>query len=129
MPKFLKYLWVLPATCVGLAVVPLAVLTGGKAAVQSGAIEVHGGLLQWVLTRTPMRVAAMTLGHVIVGRTQRCLDDARVHEHVHIRQYELWGIFFIPAYFIASVVALLTGQDPYYGNVFEKEAYEKEKLQ
>ncbi|MGE0085897.1 MAG: hypothetical protein AB7S75_15930 [Desulfococcaceae bacterium] len=70
--------------------------------------------------------SAMTLGHIIIGRDMDCLDSARIHELVHVRQCEKWGLFFIPAYFTATFIAFCKGRDPYLGNVFEREAYEKE---
>ena len=67
----------------------------------------------------------MTLGHVIVGLDQSCLDRSRDHEHVHVRQYERWGPFMLPIYLIASLVLYLRGRDAYLDNPFEREAYEK----
>ncbi len=71
----------------------------------------------------------MTLGHAIWGQSEEALDISRDHEHVHVRQYEKWGPVFIPAYFIASLVAWLRGLDPYRDNVFEVEAYKKSPCQ
>ncbi len=69
----------------------------------------------------------MTLGHVILGRDAECLDSSRDHEHVHVRQYERWGAFFIPAYLGASVYCWLRGYDAYLDNPFEREAYNAEE--
>jgi hypothetical protein len=33
--------------------------------------------------------------------------QTRQHEHIHVRQCERWGPFFLPAYGVASVLALL----------------------
>ena len=71
---------------------------------------------------------AMTLGHCILGQSQAALEITRRHEHIHVRQYERWGPLFIPAYFVASLSALLKGKDAYRDNVFEVEAYEKESI-
>jgi hypothetical protein len=65
----------------------------------------------------------MTLGHVILGLDEPSLDSARDHEHVHVRQFERWGPFMLPAYFMASGIALCRGGDPYRDNYFEREAY------
>ncbi|MDO8964417.1 MAG: hypothetical protein Q7W30_08015 [Coriobacteriia bacterium] len=46
-----------------------------------------------------------------------------MHEHVHVRQYERWGPFFLPAYAISSLVQLARGGDPYRDNRFERQAY------
>ena len=66
---------------------------------------------------------AITLGHVILGRTAAALDIARDHEWVHVGQYERWGPFFLPAYAVASLWAWLRGRDPYRDNRFEREAF------
>ncbi len=70
----------------------------------------------------------MTLGHVIWGRTSSDLDRTRDHEWVHVKQYERWGPFFIPAYFFSSFWAWRKGQHPYLDNFFEVEAYEADRV-
>jgi hypothetical protein len=40
-----------------------------------------------------------------------------------VRQCEVWGPLFLPAYLAASLVAIARGRDFYYGNRFELEAY------
>jgi len=70
----------------------------------------------------------MTLGHTILGQTKDALHITRDHEHVHVRQYERWGPFFIPAYFFASGLAWMRGGNSYRDNVFEIEAYDKADL-
>jgi hypothetical protein len=71
----------------------------------------------------PVDAIAMTLGHVVVGRTAAGLDLAREHELVHVRQYERWGPLFGPAYVLASAYLWFAGRDPYRDNPFEREAY------
>jgi len=56
------------------------------------------------------------------------LDRAREHEHVHVRQYERWGPFFLPAYGLSSLYLKIRGQEAYYNNPFEKEAYNKTEI-
>jgi hypothetical protein len=112
----------------GLLVVALACLKGGSVRVVDGVLEVHGGFATRLLKRGLPWVgsgAAMTLGHVVLGQDQHCLDHSRAHEHVHVRQYERWGPFFLPAYLLASFVQWLRGRDPYYDNPFEREAYDR----
>ncbi|HEY8506645.1 MAG TPA: hypothetical protein VIL46_18830 [Gemmataceae bacterium] len=124
----LFYLWALPGTAVGLLCLPLALLSGGGVRVVRGALEVHGGLVAFLLRRlVPIAggASAMTLGHVILGCDRESLDRCREHEHVHVRQFERWGPFMIPLYLIASGVALIRGRDPYRDNPFEREAYER----
>ncbi len=110
------------ASLAGLA----GLATGGRAAVVWGVVEVRGGIVTWLLRRgSPWMgpIAAMTLGHVILGRDQECLDRSRLHEHVHVRQYERWGPLFLPMYLGASVWCWVRGFDPYLDNPFEQEAY------
>ena len=124
--KPLRYLWAAPATLVGLSLVPLALLQGGRARVVRGVVEVHGGVITRLLRRGLPWVgpgAACTLGHVVWGCDQTCLDMNREHERVHVRQYEKWGPLFIPLYLAASVIAWRKGLDPYLDNPFEVEAY------
>ncbi|HYZ47019.1 MAG TPA: hypothetical protein VE712_05070 [Actinomycetota bacterium] len=63
----------------------------------------------------------MTLGHVVLCIDR--VDDALLrHELVHVRQFERWGPFMIPAYGLSSLAALLRGRDAYWDNSFEEEA-------
>ncbi|MBI3863089.1 MAG: hypothetical protein HY290_14450 [Planctomycetia bacterium] len=124
--RTIAYLWVAPVTMGALLLVVAGVVTGGRPGVIRGVVEVHGGLVTWLLRRgSPWMgpIAAMTLGHVIIGRDQECLDHSRYHEHVHVRQYERWGPLFIPMYLGASVWCWFKGYDPYLDNPFELEAY------
>jgi hypothetical protein len=94
--------------------------------VVEGTVEVYGGLIAWFLRRgLPVLgpAAAMTLGHVILGRDRQCLEHSRQHEHVHVRQYERWGMFMLPTYLLASAVQYMRGLDPYLDNPFEREAF------
>lgn len=122
-----KYLWALPTTCIGLVVALFTLLSGGKLKWVDGCLEVTGGFATWLLRHcTPLvgGASAMTIGHVILGQNQECLDRSRGHEHVHVRQAEHWGPFFLPAYFAASGWIWLTGKgDAYLDNPFEREAY------
>jgi hypothetical protein len=126
MLRRLVYLWTLPTTCVGLVFVPLAWAGGGRVSVVRGVIEIHGRWIAQFLARcVPLRggASAMTLGHVVIGRDQHCLDFTREHERVHVRQCERWGPLFIPAYLGSSLILKLRGRDAYRDNPFECEAY------
>jgi hypothetical protein len=76
------------------------------------------------LSRAPIPggAAAITFGHVVLGRDRRALEATRAHERVHVRQYETWGPAFIPAYVLASAWALARGGDAYERNRFERAA-------
>lgn len=121
--KILKVIWALPNTLLGSLLGTIGILFGGKAQFVGGALEYHGGLVAWLLRRFPNNVCAMTLGHSIVGIDQESLEAARDHEHVHVRQYERWGLFFIPAYLLSAAFMKYKGKNPYYDNPFEVEAY------
>lgn len=126
--RVLRYLWVLPTTLVGLAFLPLAVLTGGGAQVHTGVLEIYGGLVAVLLrygTLVPGGASAMALGHVVLAVDRSTLNWSRKHERVHVRQAERWGPFFIPVYLLASVWVLLCGGQAYLDNPFEREAYER----
>lgn len=123
----LRYLWAFPTTCVGLLFLPLALLSGGGYHVVDGVLEIHGGLVDRFLRRCTLLeggASAMTLGHVVLGRDELLLELTRPHERVHVRQCERWGIFFLPAYGIASLIALARGGNVYRDNAFEREAYD-----
>lgn len=124
--KWLRVLWASPNTLLGLALGYIGVLFGGHVARTQGAIEFHGRFVQWILNRIPGPsggAAAVTIGHVILGVDAFSLDFCRVHEHVHVRQYERWGPFFLPAYFACSSWLWIRGRNAYYDNPFEREAY------
>ncbi|MBN2023890.1 MAG: hypothetical protein JW809_13995 [Pirellulales bacterium] len=118
-------LWVAPWTAVGLAVGAIGLATGGRARWRDGAIEFHGGAVAGILGRLPVGPMAMTLGHVILGRTAAALDLAGRHERVHVRQYERWGPAMAPLYLFYSARLWLAGKDPYRDNPFEQDAYEQ----
>lgn len=124
--RFMLYLWASPNTLLGLPFIPLALLSGGGVRRVEGVLEVHGGWVERFLRRGTLLAggaSAMTLGHVVIGRDQFCLDCTRTHERVHVRQCERWGPFFLPAYVLASVYAWMRGGHAYRDNFLEKEAY------
>lgn len=120
--RVLLYIWAAPTTAVGLTAGLLTLTSGGRVQRRSGALEFHGGFARWLLERSVVQASAMTLGHVIIGRDERCLDSCRDHEQVHVRQVERWGGLFIPAYVVASVAAWAQGEHYYYDNYFERDA-------
>ena len=73
----------------------------------------------------PIPAMAMTMGHVVFGRDKLSLDLTRKHERVHVRQYERWGIVFVPTYLGISAILYLRGRDGYRENPFEIEAYKQ----
>jgi hypothetical protein len=119
--RWAAYLWAGPTTLLGLTALMLA----DERRVVGGVLEGHGRRVAAAFDVVAPRraVAAMTLGHVVVGRTAAALDACREHERVHVRQCERWGPLFVPAYLAASAVAWLRGGDVYFDNAFEREAW------
>lgn len=129
--KILCYIWALPNTILGLLFVPIALFSKGGMEIVEGVLEIHGGLVSWFLKYCiPVRgyVAALTLGHVVLGYNQESLSAYRLHEHAHVRQYEMLGPTFIPVYMAAALWALIRGREAYKGNYLERKAREKERL-
>ncbi len=120
-----SYAWTSPNSLIGLIIGGALILLGARAKRIAGVLEVEGGLVGTLLG--PKRIAlpwrAMTLGHVILGIDQAALDQSRTHEHVHVRQYEQWGPFFLPAYVVSSLWQFACGRRCYRDNWFERQAY------
>jgi hypothetical protein len=119
----LRLLWASPNSLLGLLCGLGGLLTGGRMQWRRGCLEFYGGVVSWGLARTPISAAALTLGHTILGRDHLALEMSREHEHVHVRQYAVWGPLFLPAYLGSSLVLWLRGKHPYWDNPFEREAY------
>lgn len=107
----LRYVWALPWSVVGALLAPFF----EKRYVVRGVVVAEGA-------RWPRRLGwtyrAITFGHVVLSVDD--LDpDTLDHELVHVRQYELWGPLFVPAYLVASVRAVLSGRHHYRDNHFE----------
>ena len=125
MLRLLLALWALPVTVLGMVVVLMARCSGGEVRRVEGVLEASGGWPAWVLQRGfPFSgpVAAITLGHVVVGLSLEALDATRIHERVHVRQFERWGVLLLVLYPLAGLHAWLRGGCPYRDNVFEQEA-------
>ena len=123
MLMLVRYLWAGPTTVLGLAFALLAARRG-KVSIVDGVVEAHGPFLRWALLRIPLTggVAAITLGHVVLGRDEVTLAATRAHERVHVEQYERWGPLFVPAYLLAGLWECARGRHPYFDNRFEREA-------
>jgi hypothetical protein len=113
-------LWAGPASLLGLALAPAF----ARRYVHAGVLVCEGA--SWP-RRLGFRHRAMTLGHVVL-----CIDEVDAmlleHELVHVRQYERLGPLFIPAYGLASLIAVLRGGDAYRDNSFEVEAHRVSRM-
>lgn len=126
LQRMAVYVWVAPSSAVGLVATTIAFWQGGRGRWVDGVLEVTGPkFLRWLSRGAPVEggIAAITLGHIVVGQSEETLAETRTHERVHVRQYERWGPFFIPAYLLASAWVKARGKDPYLDNPFEVEAY------
>jgi hypothetical protein len=73
------------------------------------------------------RYRAITFGHVVLAVDE--LDDRLMrHELAHVRQYETWGLFLLPAYALASLWVRLRGGHAHRDNPFEVAARRAEDL-
>lgn len=129
LTSFIRYLWASPATAIGLTLAACACIGGASAAIVDGTIEIGGGRVRRWMARLPQswRFQAITFGHVVIGLDDDTLAACRVHERVHVRQYERWGPLFFPLYVGSSLAALLRGRHPYWHNAFERQAYWAER--
>lgn len=125
----LRYAWAFPASAVGLVLAAVAWIGGARMKRVDGVLEVGGGWIGRGISRLPLRLrfSAITFGHVVIGIDRDALTACRVHERVHVRQYERWGVLFFPLYVGSSLWQLLRGRNPYWHNHFERQAYRGER--
>jgi hypothetical protein len=122
--RLAAYLWVAPVSLAALPAALLSAATGGRMRVHRGVLEAGGGVLRPILSRgvPGFAIHAITFGHVVLAAGVAELAETRAHERVHVRQYERWGIFFLPVYGLSSLLALARGRSAYAGNAFERQA-------
>jgi hypothetical protein len=119
------YLWALPVTLLGIVLMAVARGSGGMSQRVDGVLEVAGGWPAAILRRGfPFSgaVAAITLGHVVLGVSSSALAATRAHERAHVRQFERWGALLLVLYPMGALLAWLRGGNPYLDNPFEREA-------
>ncbi len=122
MTQSLKYLWASPNTIIGLILASISYPGSTSAAWAGGALEMTGGLIGTLMAKWPFRASAICIGHVILAHDEASLIFSRRHERVHMRQYETFGPFMLPAYCTASLWALIRTGRPYRDNYFERQA-------
>jgi hypothetical protein len=115
-----RYAWAAPWTAAGLLAALPAWAFGAHLARRDGTIEAHGGRLGDFASRGCF--GAITLGHVILACDGPTLEALRRHERVHVRQYEAWGLLFVPAYLLASAWVWCRGGRAHADNPFERAA-------
>lgn len=125
--RLAAYAWTSPNTLLGVAFGVLMLVSGARPRLHRGVLEIAGGLIgaAFASPRVACPYRAVTLGHVVLATSEATLDASRTHERVHVRQYERWGPFFLPAYFISSLWQLLCGRRCYRDNYFERQAHER----
>ncbi len=123
-----RLLWAAPCSLLGLLLGAVLLALGGQCQRVQHTLEFSrfctAPAPDSLWARLPWQ--GITFGHVILGVCAPTLQALRSHEHVHVRQYECWGVFFLIAYPLASLFALLAGQRPYRDNVFERAAYDQQ---
>jgi hypothetical protein len=124
MMAVLGFLWALPCSAVGAVLALVVMALGGSARRAGHTLEValavdHAAVPRWA---RGLGYSAITFGHVIVGQSHEALAELRIHERVHVRQYEVLGPLFFVAYPLSSLLAWLPGRCPYRGNWFERQA-------
>lgn len=126
--RVLAYAWAAPYTACGVLLGIATLAAGGWWRIRAGTIEFGGGRAGrfFAALPHPLAFSAITLGHVILGTDAATLDSVRLHEQVHVRQYERWGLLFGPAYLLSSLWQLARGRRPYRDNHFERQAYAHE---
>lgn len=125
MLQILRYVWAFPVTLLGMLTALVARGSGGTLQRVEGVLEVSGGWPAHILRcGFPFSgaVAALTLGHVVVGESMNALVETRAHERAHVRQFERWGVLLLVLYPLAGLVAWMRGGNPYLDNRFEREA-------
>lgn len=123
--RIVSYAWASPNSLLGLIAGTVMLCFGARVRGVQGCAEFSGGLLGSLVTSPAIACPyrAVTLGHVILGTDENALGNAHEHEQVHVRQYELWGPFFLPAYLTSSIWQLLCGRRCYRDNYFERQAF------
>ncbi len=124
LSRFVKIAWASPYTLFGLSML-FVPLPGRRRLIRyRGTLGVIGPAIARLLRCAPIQggAVAMTLGHTILAQSHETFLSTWEHEAVHVRQYERWGPFFVPAYLLCSLWLMWRGADPYWDNPFEREA-------
>ena len=123
-PSGWTYLWVAPCTAVGVLPALLLCAAGASARRVTGVLEVafDEDRLPGARWLAKLPFSAITLGHIVLARTHACHTAVRLHERIHVAQYERWGMLFFVLYLGNSAWQLVRGRRPYFDNHFEQQA-------
>lgn len=105
------FIWALPATIIGFFLQFLYGIQGRRTFNDQGVLEVR------VKRIIPKFAAAQTWGIIVFSRIP--FKYVRTHEYAHVRQWMVWGPFFLIAYPLASVWARIKHGEWYEHNYFE----------
>jgi hypothetical protein len=95
----LGFVWTLPNTLLGLIA---GGLTFQRPRLHGGALVFDHGPRGLTAAMSALNRTAMTVGYVIVSSAP--VEGTLLHhEQHHIRQYRVWGPFFIPVYLLLAV--------------------------
>jgi hypothetical protein len=124
MFKGFRYAWPAVYTVIGLTFLAVPWRGERKLVRYRGTLGVVGPAVERLLKHAmvPGGAAAMTLGHTILAVDEAAFYGTWTHEIVHVRQYERWGVLFVPAYLISSIWIKARGGDAYWDNPFEVQA-------
>lgn len=125
--RIARYLWAAPCSVAGLLLFLPALLLGSSVRLVEGVMEISLAPFLHRIGRPRLPFRAITFGHVVIGTSRASLRKLSAHERIHVRQYELWGVLFFPAYFLSSLYQLLRGRSPYWHNWFERQAYARQR--
>jgi hypothetical protein len=118
------YLWVGPWTVVGLSILLIPRLGRRNIRFHRGTIGIFGPGVAKLMNLAPVEggAIAMAFGHTILAKDERAWLSTFRHELIHVRQYQWFGPFFVPAYFFESFWQWCRGRHPYLDNRFEVQA-------
>jgi hypothetical protein len=122
--SLLAYVWPMPCTILGLLIAAIPFTGTRHVFIYRGTIAIVGPGIGRLLARAPITggAAAITFGHTILAQSREAFLLTFEHELVHVRQYQWWGPFFLPAYGINSLWHWSRGDDAYLDNDFERQA-------
>jgi hypothetical protein len=113
--RFFRIIWAGPNSLIGLVLLPFF----RRRRIAHGVVLGEGA--SWP-PRLGWHYTAITFGHVVLSVRDPIPDDVLRHELEHVRQYEIWGPFFVPLYWLTSLAAIVRGRHFYRDNPFEAAA-------